>query len=140
LAHCSLDAVEFAQDAGGVGFNDPAGGGSGGYAMPKYMILYRSSMSMGEQMGTPEEAQASMEAWMTWAGNAGSRLVDMGSPLAPVGAEGPGGETGVAIGGYSVLEAESLQAARSLIDGHPHLSAPGGSFIEILEFLPPPGG
>jgi hypothetical protein len=107
--------------------------------MPKYMILYRSSMSMGEQMGTPEEAQASMEAWMTWAGKAGAGLVDMGSPVAPVGSEGSTGETGVAIGGYSVLEADSLEAARSLLVGHPHLSAPGGSFIEILEFLPLPG-
>ena len=107
--------------------------------MPKYMILYRSSMSMGEQMGTPEEAQASMEAWMTWAGSAGAGLVDMGAPLAPVGAAGSGGDTGVAVGGYSVLEADSLHAAQALIDGHPHLSAPGGSFIEILEFLPLPG-
>jgi hypothetical protein len=107
--------------------------------MPKYMILYRSSMSMGEQMGTPEEAQASMEAWMTWAGKAGAGLVDMGSPLAPVGSEGSTGETGVAIGGYSVLEADSLEAARSLLDGHPHLTAGGESFIEILEYLPLPG-
>jgi hypothetical protein len=107
--------------------------------MPKYMILYRSSASMGEQMGTPEQAQTSMEAWMTWAGNTGSGLVDMGSPLAPVATEGSDGDTGVAIGGYSVLEADSLDGAQKLLKGHPHLSAPGGSFIEILEYLPLPG-
>jgi hypothetical protein len=107
--------------------------------MSKYMILYRSSMSPGEQMGTPEETQAAMQEWMSWAGRAGSALADMGSPLGTVGTEGPAGDMGVGIGGYSVLEADSPEAARKLLDGHPHLSAPGGSFIEILEFLPVPG-
>ena len=107
--------------------------------MPKYMILYRSSMSPGEQMGTPEQAEESMQAWMSWAGHAGAALVDLGSPLASSATEGPAGETGVGIGGYSVLEADSTESVKKLLDGHPHLSAPGGSFIEILEYLPIPG-
>jgi hypothetical protein len=107
--------------------------------MPKYMILYRSSMSPGEQMGTPDQAQEGMQAWMSWAGRTGPALVDMGSPLAPVASKGPDGETGVGIGGYSVLEADSLDSVQKLLEGHPHLSAPGGSFIEILEYLPIPG-
>ena len=53
--------------------------------MPKYMILYRSSLGAGEQMGTPEQAQQGMQAWMNWAERAGSALVDMGSPLSSVG-------------------------------------------------------
>jgi hypothetical protein len=107
--------------------------------MPKFMILYRSSMTPAEQMGTPEQAEESMQGWMSWAGRAGSALVEMGSPLGAVGTEGLAGETGVGIGGYSVLEADSPESAKKLLDGHPHLSAPGGSFIEILEFLPIPG-
>jgi hypothetical protein len=107
--------------------------------MPKYMILYRSTMSPEEQMGTPEQAQEGMEAWMQWAGQAGSALVDMGSPLGSVATEGTAGETGVAVCGYSVLEADSVAAVKKTLDEHPHLSAPGGSFIEILEYLPVPG-
>jgi hypothetical protein len=107
--------------------------------MGKYMILYRSSMSPQEQMGTPEQAQAGMEAWMNWAGNAGPALIDMGSPLGTVATAGAAGDTGVGVGGYSVLEADSPDAVKKLLDGHPHLSAPGGSFIEILEYLPVPG-
>jgi hypothetical protein len=107
--------------------------------MPKYMILYRSSLGAGEQMGTPEQAQQGMQAWMNWAERAGSALVDMGSPLSSVATEGPVGETGVGVGGYSVLEADSLESAKKLLNGHPHLSAPGGSFIEVLEYLPIPG-
>lgn len=107
--------------------------------MPKYLILYRSSMSAGEQMGTPEQAKEGMEAWMNWAGKAGAALVDMGSPLGPATSVGPAGTTGVAVGGYSVLEADTPEAVKKLLDGHPHLSAPGGSFIEVLEYLPVPG-
>jgi hypothetical protein len=107
--------------------------------MPKYMILYRSSATPEEQMGSPEQAQAGMQAWMSWAGRAGSALVDMGAPLGPAGTEGANGETGVPVCGYSVLEADSSEAVKKLLDGHPHLSAPGGGFIEILEGLPIPG-
>ncbi len=49
--------------------------------MSKYMVLYRSSLGPGEQMGTPEQAQKGLQAWMNWAGQAGSALVDMGSPV-----------------------------------------------------------
>jgi hypothetical protein len=107
--------------------------------MPKYMILYRSSMTPEEQMGTPEQAQEGMQEWMGWAGRAGAALADMGSPLGPVATEGNAGATGVAVRGYSVLEADSPAAVKKLLAGHPHLSAPGGSFIEVLEYLPIPG-
>ena len=107
--------------------------------MPKYVILYRSSFSPGAQMGTPEQAAEGMRAWMSWAGRAGSALVDMGAPLAQVATEGPAGDTGVGISGYSVLEADSTDAVKQLLDKHPHLSMPGGSFIEILQCLPVPG-
>lgn len=36
--------------------------------MQKFLVLYRSKMSIGEQMAgsTPEERQAGMDAWMAW--------------------------------------------------------------------------
>ena len=38
--------------------------------------------------------------------------------------------------GYSVLEAESMEAALALLDGHPHLAWGEGFEIEIHESLP----
>jgi hypothetical protein len=76
-----------------------------------------------------------MELWMTWANGAGSAIVDLGSPLgngtkiAQGGAETP---TKAPIVGYSVLQAESMAAAKKLIEGHPHLLMPGFS-IELFE-------
>ena len=110
--------------------------------MAKFMVLYRSSMSAGEQMaaGTPEEAQAGMEAWMNWSGKAGSAIVDLGSPLASVGSVGKASKAdGLGVAGFSILEAESADAVKKLLDGHPHFQSPGDTSIEILEFLPIPG-
>ena len=107
--------------------------------MPKYMILYRSTLTPEQQMATPEQAQEGMQEWMGWAGRAGAALADMGSPLGPVATEGVAGEPGTPVCGYSILEADSPEAVKALLDGHPHLSAPGESYIEVLEFLPIPG-
>ena len=108
--------------------------------MTKYLLLYRAPVSATEQMSGASEdaAQAGMEAWMTWAGKAGSAIVDMGSPLAPATTVGADSAPGDPIGGYSVLEADSLGALEALLDGHPHLHVEGAA-IEVHEFLPLPG-
>jgi hypothetical protein len=108
--------------------------------MPKYMILYRAPVSAREQMaaGTPEQAQAGMEAWMKWAQNAGPAIADMGAPLAEVPEAGtPVPAAGHIIGGYSILEAESPAALSEVLAGHPHLE--WGGTIEVHEMLPTPG-
>jgi hypothetical protein len=101
-------------------------------AVMKYLVLYRSKMTAGEQMAqsTPEQAQAGMEAWMAWAEQAGDAVVDLGTPVAVVEA---GGDSGDPIGGYSILQAESSEALAKVLEGHPHLTM-GGS-IESLECL-----
>jgi hypothetical protein len=104
--------------------------------MAKFLVLYRAKTTAAEQMstGTPEQAQAGMEAWMAWAQRAGDAVVDFGSPLNLVES---GGDAGDPIGGYSVLQADDADALGKVLDGHPH-TAMGGT-IEILEFLPMPG-
>jgi hypothetical protein len=42
------------------------------------------------------------------------------------------------IGGYSIMEAESVDALKSQLEVHPHLQIDGAT-IEILEFLALPG-
>jgi hypothetical protein len=105
-------------------------------AVTKYLVLYRSKMTAGEQMaqGTPEQAQAGMDAWMAWANQAGDAVVDLGMPLAVVEA---GGDSGDPVGGYSILQAESHEALAKVLEGHPHQEM--GGTIETLEFLSMPG-
>jgi hypothetical protein len=108
--------------------------------MTKYLLLYRSSVSAADQMAnaTPEQAQAGMDAWMSWAGRAGSAITDMGSPTQGVATVGEGSTDPSTVGGYSLMEAGSVDELRALLDGHPHLMMDGAS-IEVLELLPVPG-
>jgi hypothetical protein len=78
-----------------------------------------------------------MELWMQWAAQAGSAIVDMGSPLQSVVTVGKADLP--AIGGYSVLEAASQDALKQLLDDHPHFHSPGDTGIEVLELLALPG-
>jgi hypothetical protein len=109
--------------------------------MAKFMVLYRASGTVMEQMSSasPEDAQAGMELWMQWAGKAGDALVDLGSPLAPVSTVGAPADDGLQIAGFSILEADSADDVTKLLDDHPHFQMPGDTSIEILEFLPIPG-
>lgn|SRR5689334_7151515 len=104
--------------------------------MTKFLVLYRAATTAEQQMaaGTPEQAQAGMEAWMAWARKAGDAVVDLGSPLTVISAAG---DTGDPIGGYSILQASDATALASVLDGHPHTT--WGGTIEVLQFLPTPG-
>jgi hypothetical protein len=92
--------------------------------------------------GTPEEMEEGMKAWMAWAERCGSSLVDMGSPLGNGLTLKPGGDSTSSesnIIGYSVLQADSLDEAQSLLQGHPHLDWHATCEIELHEALPAPG-
>lgn len=110
--------------------------------MTKYMVLYNSTVSAGEQMSnaSPEEAKAGMDAWMSWATEAADALVDLGMPLwarRHVTVDGES-DSSSQVGGYSILEGDDAQAITTLLAKHPHLQMPGNS-IDILEVLPMPG-
>jgi hypothetical protein len=108
--------------------------------MTKFLLLYRAPVSATDQMAaaSADDAQSGMDAWMAWAGKAGDAIVDLGSPVAPATTVGADRAPGDFIGGYSILEAESVDALEALLDGHPHLQLEGAA-IEAHEFLPLPG-
>jgi len=107
--------------------------------MKKFLVLYRSTISTAERLAksTPEQAKASMAAWMGWAQRSAAALVEMGAPLGDStllkGSPAPGH-----LGGFSIVQAESIDAAKKIFDGHPHFETPGNS-IELLEQLSMPG-
>ena len=105
--------------------------------MSKFMVLYRAQASALEQMAnaTPEQREAGMEAWRTWATKVGYAIVDLGSPLAHTTHVGPGASGTDGIAGYSILQGGSAEEIETILDGHPHLTMPGAS-IEVLEIIP----
>jgi hypothetical protein len=97
--------------------------------MPKYLLAYRG----GAMAETPEAQEAVMAAWGAWFGSLGEAVVDGGAPFSVSATVGAGAsDTGTSgLGGYSVLQADSLDAAIKLTDGCPIL-AEGGS-VEVYE-------
>lgn len=107
--------------------------------MKKFLVLYRSTVSAMEQMATmaPAQRKTEMEKWSAWGASAGPALVDWGAPLGESavlrGNKGPG-----YVGGYSIVQADTMEAALRLFDTHPHFGAPGAS-IDLHEVMPMPG-
>ena len=110
--------------------------------MGKYLVLYHAPRSAVEAMAnvTPEEIQKGMEPWMAWAERCGDSLVDIGAPLGGGQKLTKSGNTpsDKGVTGYSILEAENMEAAQALLAGHPHLDWEAGCEIEVHEAVPLP--
>lgn len=107
--------------------------------MPKYVLLYTSPVSAEEQMQMSEEdVKAELDAWMAWSARLGPALIDFGVPLGNGKAVTSSGATATSseVNGYSIIEADNVDAAVALTDGHPHLRQ---GTIEVLETMPVPG-
>jgi hypothetical protein len=111
--------------------------------MKRFLVLYQSSTTASEMMAasTPEQMQAGMEDWQRWAAKAGDAILDLGSPLGASASIGSGSNAGsdIPMTGFSILQGESLDAVRTLLEAHPHLKTPGDSSITVLEALSMPG-
>jgi hypothetical protein len=112
--------------------------------MKKFMVLYMASKAEFERMmknSTPEQQKKGMEAWMKWMNENKTSLVDGGAPLGKTKRVDSNGasDTKNEIGGYSVVQAETHDAATKMFGKeHPHLQVPG-AWIEIVEIMPVPG-
>ncbi len=112
--------------------------------MTKFIVTYLAPIdaTWKTQESTPEEMEAGMKAWMVWAEKCGNKLVDMGSPLGNGKTVSPGGITSASkseIIGYSILQANNMEEAVSLLKEHPHLDWNAACEIEVHESLPMPG-
>lgn len=111
--------------------------------MKKFIVLYHAPTTAMEQMknSTPEDMEEGMKPWMEWAQKCGSGLVDMGTPLAngqkvTKSGTSPSDKNVV---GYSILQAEDMEAAKAMLMEHPHLQWTEGCEVEVHECMPLPG-
>ncbi len=106
--------------------------------MSKYLFLYRGPATPMEDF-TPDQSAEQMRAWGDWMSRVGPALVDAGAPF---GARATVSDNGTSPApsdqnGYSVIEADSLDAAKAHTKGHPFLSEGKGRFtVEIFELVP----
>jgi hypothetical protein len=83
-----------------------------------------------------EERQAAMQAWGAWFGTLGPAIVDPGNPFAgstSVNGNGAGGEAPSQLTGYTVVKADSLDAASALAEGCPVFN--GGGSVDVYETI-----
>lgn len=99
--------------------------------MANYLLAYHG----GGTHDTPEEHANAMNAWMSWFGTLGAAVVDGGNPVgrawtiqADGTVEGGGANP---ITGYSVISAESMQAALEMAKGCPNIAS--GGTVELCE-------
>lgn len=106
--------------------------------MKKFIAIYYSTPEALAQSAnmTPEEMAKGMEPWMQWNAKVGDKMVDLGAPLMPgnqLNTKGDWLEGSKLLSGYSIVQAESLEDAKTLFDGHPHLAWDEGASIEVHE-------
>jgi hypothetical protein len=106
--------------------------------MSKYILLYKGPATPMEEF-TPEQGEEQMKAWTEWISRCGPAIVEAGSPFGArtaVGDDGGSPQTSE-LNGYTIVEADTLDGARALVDKHPFLSEGKGRFtIEVFELVP----
>lgn len=88
---------------------------------------------------TPEQGKAAMEEWRKWMKKNEAVLADGGAPLGKTKRVTSDGIADVKneVTGYSIVEAESHEAAADIFKDNPNLQIPGG-YIDILDIVPMP--
>lgn len=108
--------------------------------MAKYMVIYTGGGGMG---ASPEEQERIMGEWGMWYGKMGAAIIDGGSPFGEAKhiagdgvADGPLGDMPAT--GYTLIEAESLEAAAAACADHPHLGHGGQvQVFTCIDMAPP---
>ncbi len=114
--------------------------------MKKFVAMYLAPAASVERMkemmknAPPEQMRAGMELWMNWAKKYEKSIVELGAPLGKTKKITTAGTADARneVTGYSIVQADTHDAATKIFDGHPHLRMPDGS-IELMEVMPIPG-
>jgi hypothetical protein len=112
--------------------------------MAKFLFVYRGSDAEFEGM-SPEDVQKHMQKWGTWIEEGFKKgwMVDPGDALTPEGrlvrakviTDGPFVESKEVVGGYSVVQAETIDAAAEIAKGCPGLEVGGLVEVRVLAGL-----
>jgi hypothetical protein len=103
--------------------------------MAKFLISYHGG---GEMPTDPAAREQMMTAFMAWAASVGDDMIDPGAPLGPAKLVTSGGvsdDKESAIGGYTLLNAGSLDDAVGMARNHPFISR--GGTLRVAEAVAP---
>ncbi len=115
--------------------------------MKRFLAIYTGTAeAMAKWSSMPEhelhERQvAGIQAWHEWVERNKASIVDIGAPLGRTKSVSAAGIADIRneMGAFTVVQAESHEAAARLFVGHPHFTVFPGQAVEIMECLPIPG-
>ena len=88
--------------------------------MARFLITYQGLSRMD-----PSQMAQAKEAFGKWLAQAGEAVIDPGAPTNPVAHVAQGAPTKAEIGGYSIIEVPSVDAAVKLLESHPFVGRGG---------------
>jgi len=114
--------------------------------MKKFLAIYTgTAASMAKWNAMPEQElkqrQAEgVKAWHAWAEKNKASIVEMGGPLGRTKSISPKGVTDIRnnMTAYTVVQADSHEAAARLFENHPHFTHFSGDAVEVMECMPVP--
>ena len=116
--------------------------------MKTFLAIYTGRPAMRERFeqeySDPQERKAvekrGIEAWGAWVTSNPTSIVDNGGPLGKTKRIDPDGISDVrnSLTGYTIVRAETHEAAAALFLDHPHFSIFPGDAVEVMEVLPIP--
>ncbi|MFV1998610.1 MAG: YciI family protein [Acidiferrobacterales bacterium] len=101
--------------------------------MSNYILAYHG----GKKPESPEEGAKHMAKWQAWVGGLGDAVVNPGTPLGTskiVSSDGVSDEAGSdALTGYSIVKADSMDAALDMAKACPFLDIGTLEVAEVME-------
>jgi hypothetical protein len=115
--------------------------------MKRYLAVFTGSPdSMTQWQALPEAERKRREAegiaaWGQWAKDHSAQIFDMGGPLSRTKRVTKDGINDVRnnLGGFTLVHAESQEAAAAMFLKHPHFMLFPGDGVEVMEVMPVPG-
>jgi hypothetical protein len=111
--------------------------------MKKFMAMYMAPAATITEMmkATPDEMKAGMAEWTKWSDANKKSITDLGAPLGKTKrvTSNSMSDTKNEITGYTIVEADSFDAAAKIFKNHPHFQMGNGTTIDLLELVQIPG-
>jgi hypothetical protein len=115
--------------------------------MKQFLAVYTGTPSSFESWKALDEKERNkreekgMKAWMDWGSSHAKAIVVEGGPLGKTKRVGTDGISDIKnnLAGYTVVKAQSHEAAARMFENHPHFAIFPGDSVEIMECLPIPG-
>ena len=116
--------------------------------MKKFMAVFTGSQTSPshakwkamDEKKRKETEKAGMQAWMKWGEANAKSMVEHGGPLGKTKRIATDGISDISnnLAGFTIVQAESHEAAAKLFLNHPHFTIFPGDAVEIMEILPVP--